>query len=123
MAASRILGIMTDSFLDGISGAALFGKLRRPGAPTVLVDSRSPSEANVEYESLLSALPAASGKLLRAREDKLKQDAENARMAKLYREQVLNENPIQGVFGEKLAGKKEAKGLDGQTASFSRSKP
>jgi hypothetical protein len=39
MAASRILGIMTDSVLDGITGAALFGKLRRPGAPTVLVDT------------------------------------------------------------------------------------
>jgi RNA polymerase sigma-70 factor (ECF subfamily) len=45
MAASRILNIMTDSFLDGISGAALFGKLRRPGAPTALFDICSPEGA------------------------------------------------------------------------------
>ena len=33
---------------------------------------------------------------LRAREAKLKQDAENARMAKLYREQILGEKPVEG---------------------------
>lgn len=45
MSASRILDIMTDSFFDGISGAALFGKLQRPGAPTVLINTRSSEEA------------------------------------------------------------------------------
>ena len=45
MAVSRNLDIMIDSFLDGITGAALFGKVRLPGAPTVLVDTRSPEVA------------------------------------------------------------------------------
>jgi hypothetical protein len=53
MAARRTIWIVTDSFLDGISGAALFGKLRIPGAPTVLVDTRSPNEAYPEYDALL----------------------------------------------------------------------
>jgi hypothetical protein len=81
MAASRIQNIMTDSFLDGITGAALFGKLRIPGAPTVLVDERSPEEAYPEYDALLNV---ASGAAARP--------------------------------------KWEANRLDGQTASFSRSK-
>ena len=34
---------------------------------------------------------------IRAREAKLKQDAENARMAKLYREQILGEKPVEGL--------------------------
>jgi hypothetical protein len=34
---------------------------------------------------------------MRAREAKLKQDAENARMAKLYREHVLGEKPVEGL--------------------------
>jgi hypothetical protein len=34
---------------------------------------------------------------MRARETKLKQDAENARMAKLYREQILGEKPMEGL--------------------------
>jgi hypothetical protein len=34
---------------------------------------------------------------VRARDAKLKQDAENAQMAKLYREHVLGEKPLQGV--------------------------
>jgi hypothetical protein len=33
----------------------------------------------------------------RARDAKLKQDAENAQMAKLYREHVLGEKPVQGI--------------------------
>jgi hypothetical protein len=45
MAVSRNLDIMIDSFLDGITGAGLFGTLRLPGAPTVLVDTRSPEAA------------------------------------------------------------------------------
>jgi len=34
---------------------------------------------------------------IRARDAKLKQDAENARMAKLYREHILGEKPVQGL--------------------------
>jgi hypothetical protein len=35
--------------------------------------------------------------MIRARDEKLKQDAENARMAKLYREHVLGEKPVEGL--------------------------
>jgi hypothetical protein len=35
---------------------------------------------------------------IRARDAKLKQDAENARMAKLYREHVLGEKPTPGLI-------------------------
>jgi 7,8-dihydro-6-hydroxymethylpterin dimethyltransferase len=35
---------------------------------------------------------------IRARDEKLKQDAENARMAKLYREVVLKEKPVEAGF-------------------------
>jgi hypothetical protein len=82
MTTSRILDIMTDSFLDGITGVALFGKARLPGAPTVLVDTRSPEEACTGYTALLNAATRAGMRL-----------------------------------------KREAKAPDGQTASFSRSKP
>jgi hypothetical protein len=34
---------------------------------------------------------------IRARDAKLKQDAENARMAKLYREHILGEKPVEGL--------------------------
>jgi hypothetical protein len=54
MAKSRILDIMSDAFLDGITGAALFGNARLPGSPTVLVDTRSPEEACPEYVALLT---------------------------------------------------------------------
>jgi hypothetical protein len=33
-----------EAFLDGVTGAGLFGKLRWPGAPTELIDSRSVEE-------------------------------------------------------------------------------
>jgi hypothetical protein len=33
-----------EAFLDGATGAGLFGKLRWPGAPTELIDSRSVEE-------------------------------------------------------------------------------
>lgn len=33
-----------DAFFDGFTGAGLFGMLRRPGAPTEFVDSRSLQE-------------------------------------------------------------------------------
>jgi hypothetical protein len=34
---------------------------------------------------------------IRARDGKMKQDAENSRMAKLYREHVLGEKPVEGL--------------------------
>ena len=34
---------------------------------------------------------------IRARDQKLKQEADNARMAKLYREHVLGEKPVEGL--------------------------
>jgi DNA-binding NtrC family response regulator len=61
MAVSRNLDIMIDSFLDGITGAALFGKLRRPSAPTVLFDSRSLGEALPEYLEMLSKSTRRNG--------------------------------------------------------------
>jgi len=44
--------IFLNAFLDNLSGAALFGKLRRPGAPMEMIDSRSVEEylASGEYE-------------------------------------------------------------------------
>jgi hypothetical protein len=33
-----------DAFLDGVTGAGLFGKLNWPGAPTELVDTRKSSD-------------------------------------------------------------------------------
>jgi hypothetical protein len=50
---------------------------------------------------------------IRARDEKMKQDAENARMAKLYREHVLGEKPVEGLVSlgsiapAKSAAKKE----------------
>jgi hypothetical protein len=44
---------------------------------------------------------------LRAREAKLKLEAENAKMAKLYREHVLGEKPMEGFVGlDQLGGLK-----------------
>ncbi len=34
---------------------------------------------------------------MRARDEKLKQQAENLRMAKLYREHILGEKPVEGL--------------------------
>jgi hypothetical protein len=58
------------------------------------------SEANHTLDNLGIAKNAREEKL-RARAvttaDKLKQDAENAQMAKLYREHVLGEKPVEGL--------------------------
>jgi hypothetical protein len=35
--------------------------------------------------------------MIRARDEKLKQEAENAHMAKLYREHILGEKPVEGL--------------------------
>jgi hypothetical protein len=47
--------VLFEAFLDGITCAGLFGKLRRPGAPTEIVDSRSVEEylASGEFEETL----------------------------------------------------------------------
>jgi hypothetical protein len=52
--------------------------------------------ANNSLEKLGIAKNAREEKM-RARETKLKQDAENAKMAKLYREHVLGEKPVEGL--------------------------
>jgi hypothetical protein len=59
------------------------------------------SEANHTLDTLGIAKNAREEKI-RARdkqttESKLKQDAENAHMAKLYREHVLGEKPVEGL--------------------------
>ena len=54
------------------------------------------SEANHTLDNLGIAKNAREEKM-RAREDKLKAEAENARMAKLYREHVLGEKPVDGL--------------------------
>ena len=52
MVDQRTVEIVMNSFFDGISGAGLFGKLRRPGAPTVLVDTgAAASDAEIESRS------------------------------------------------------------------------
>ena len=54
------------------------------------------SEANHTLDKLGIAKNAREEKL-RAREDKVKAEAENAQMAKLYREHVLGEKPVEGL--------------------------
>jgi len=54
------------------------------------------SEANHTLDNLGIAKNAREEKL-RAREVKIKQEAENAKMAKLYREHVLGEKPVDGL--------------------------
>jgi hypothetical protein len=54
------------------------------------------SEANHTLDNLGIAKNAREEKL-RARNEKIKSDAENAQMAKLYREHVLGEKPVEGL--------------------------
>src|SRR5271154_1404046 len=54
------------------------------------------AEANHTLDDLGIAKNAREEKI-RARDEKIKTDAENARMAKLYREHVLGEKPVQGI--------------------------
>jgi hypothetical protein len=54
------------------------------------------SEANHTLDNLGIAKNAREEKI-RARDTKIKTDAENAQMAKLYREHVLGEKPIEGL--------------------------
>jgi hypothetical protein len=39
------------AFLDGATGAGLFGKRSWPGAPTEFIDSRSPTEFDAAHEA------------------------------------------------------------------------
>jgi hypothetical protein len=55
------------------------------------------AEANHTLDDLGIAKNAREEKM-RARDEKIKADAENARMAKLYREHVLGEKPIEGLI-------------------------
>jgi hypothetical protein len=52
--------IFLEAFLDGATGAGLFGKLRRPGAPTELIDSRTVEGFLVsgDFERILSRCKA-----------------------------------------------------------------
>ena len=54
------------------------------------------SEANHTLDNLGIAKNAREEKI-RARDEKMKTDAENAQMAKLYREHVLGEKPVEGL--------------------------
>ena len=55
------------------------------------------AESNHTLDDLGIAKNAREEKI-RARDEKIKSDAENARMAKLYREHVLGEKPIEGLI-------------------------
>ncbi len=54
------------------------------------------AEANHTLDNLGIAKNAREEKI-RARDEKMKTDAENAKMAKLYREHVLGEKPVEGL--------------------------
>ncbi|HKO12680.1 MAG TPA: hypothetical protein VJV22_11975, partial [Acidobacteriaceae bacterium] len=62
----------------------------------VLNQEHVDAAANDTFEKLGIAKNAREEKL-RAREARLKQDAENAKMAKLYREHILGEKPVEGL--------------------------
>jgi hypothetical protein len=55
---------MLEAFLDGVTGAGLFGKLNWPGAPNKLVDSRTPEEFDAKQAALgiLTENPSNSGR-------------------------------------------------------------
>jgi hypothetical protein len=62
----------------------------------VLRDGIVTNEVQHDLDNLGIAKTAREEKI-RARDAKMKQDAENARMAKLYREHVLQEKPAPGL--------------------------
>jgi hypothetical protein len=64
----------------------------------VLRDGIVTTEVQHDLDNLGIAKTAREEKI-RARDAKMKQDAENARMAKLYREHVLQEKPAPGLVG------------------------
>jgi hypothetical protein len=59
---AKLRSIVVDAFLDGFTGAGLFGKLRRPGAPTEYVDSRDLTElkASGEFDAMLRRYKGAT---------------------------------------------------------------
>jgi hypothetical protein len=59
---AKLRGIVIDAFLDGFTGAGLFGRLRRPGAPTEYVDSRGIAElkASGEFDAILRRYKGAT---------------------------------------------------------------
>jgi hypothetical protein len=72
------------------------------------------SEANKTLDNLGIAKTAREEQI-RARDEKLKQDGENARMAKLYREHVLGEKPVEGLVSlNSIAPAKKAKKEKGE---------
>jgi hypothetical protein len=56
------VGVLFDAFLDGFSGAGLFGRLRRPGAPDVIVGEAW--DAMLFYPADLLGSSALSGQKL-----------------------------------------------------------
>jgi hypothetical protein len=59
MAASKSIDIMTDAFLDAVTGAALFGKVRLPGSPTVFYDEDVMKPSEEEIAMVVRQLEAA----------------------------------------------------------------
>jgi hypothetical protein len=51
------------AFMQGVTGAGLFGKLRRPGAPTEFIDSRTVEEylASGEFEASVERFTKQTG--------------------------------------------------------------
>ena len=43
---------MLEAFLDGVTATGLFGKLDWPGAPTELIDSRTPEQFNAKEAAI-----------------------------------------------------------------------
>jgi hypothetical protein len=53
----KLQNVILDSFLDGVTGAGLFGKLRRPGAPTVFAGVIPEPEMYSHVEAAKKLLP------------------------------------------------------------------
>jgi hypothetical protein len=59
---AKLRDIVIDAFWDGFTGAGLFGRLRRLGAPTEYVDSRGVAElkASGEFDAILRRYQGAT---------------------------------------------------------------
>lgn len=64
MLSQRKLNIFLEAFLDGCTGAALFGRLRIPGSPQELIDSRTVEQflASGDYEKYMEMARALQKK-------------------------------------------------------------
>jgi hypothetical protein len=60
MAKMTLADIAFESFLDGLTGAGFFGKLRRPGAPTDLIGEIPEIEMNRQVQAAKSILAGNS---------------------------------------------------------------